>query len=772
MLASDYKANLRVILVFKGVFMLDEDILYRNYLKDVFEPVDEYYYLNLETKEVVPEYMSSNRVSQTSLDYVYNYTDLMNIKGEVLSNEMVTKVYGESKGLICYQSGDKIFIINLKTEQKIYSRESSRLVTSLEGYHLIETWYGDTASSYEYSLVNPLGEVVFKDSSKDRKEFRLENNRGLIEVSLKNFDGVLYKEEMRLPLGYEEKKESRIRRVFDNSFTKEIKDITEKYNLPEELKKRLNKYDLPYSAKIKVRYNSFFLEIFLVGKLENRYTLVTRSGKVIYDHKISSLIINTGVVALFNDEKVYIPKILSRNEEVFYFDKDGKKISHFVNVNDWLKMDKTFYKVYQDGVLKNFQAKSSSFYNGVPVSFEINGKRYFTSNRYHCNRLLIRDEKGLYGYLDEFGGFAVWPEFLKAYDFVDGIASVKKRGVDGYYGCRINTDGELLSKNECEILTQMNKRYARPYKLIDVFGPLKQIYAIYYQEKGDFFGRDIYFYYDFKDNEIKKSKYELVMQYENYLVCLVKKSFPYQSGYYVMDKRTKKMKYLGSLGTSMGFYEDYFVVEGITYYPADELINLGNFNLTNRILKDGVKLVSQEKFIKTNDLNEDMQKTFAEMMLEDRRKAREKERAELNLRKLEYQRLQEEKEKLDRQKQVVTDKQRHLHIKHMMSVPDDFYIKEKGYYRIAPKYLDSLIDYDLLTVDFTNYLVKGVDFKGTNAAIDPQKVYKKDLSGADLSDVTLLNYDFHGVNIEGTTFTNEFAQTYQEKSLKLTKNKE
>lgn len=84
--------------------MLDEDILYRNYLKDVFEPVDEYYYFNPETKEVVPEYMSSNRVSQTSLDYVYNYTDFMNIKGEVLSNEMVTKVYGESKGLICYQN--------------------------------------------------------------------------------------------------------------------------------------------------------------------------------------------------------------------------------------------------------------------------------------------------------------------------------------------------------------------------------------------------------------------------------------------------------------------------------------------------------------------------------------------------------------------------------------------------------------------------------------------------------------------------------------------
>lgn len=84
--------------------MLDEDILYRNYLKDVFEPVDEYYYLNLETKEVVPEYMSVVRIDEATLDYVYNYTDLMNIKGEVLSNEMVTKVYGESKGLICYQN--------------------------------------------------------------------------------------------------------------------------------------------------------------------------------------------------------------------------------------------------------------------------------------------------------------------------------------------------------------------------------------------------------------------------------------------------------------------------------------------------------------------------------------------------------------------------------------------------------------------------------------------------------------------------------------------
>lgn len=750
--------------------MLDEDILYRNYLKDVFEPVDEYYYLNLETKEVVPEYMSSNRVSQASLDYVYNYTDLMNIKGEVLSNEMVTKVYGESKGLICYQSGDKIFIINLKTEEKIYSRECSRLVTSLDGYHLIETWYGDTPSSYEYSLVNPLGEVVFKDSSKDRKEFRLENNRGLIEVSLKNFDGVLYKEEMRLPLGYEEKKESRIRRVFDNSFTKEIKDITEKYNLPEELKKRLNKYDLPYSAKIKVRYNSSFLEIFLVGKLENRYTVVTRSGKVIYDRKISSLIINTEVVALFNDEKVYIPKILSRNEEVFYFDKDGKKISHFVNVNDWLKMDKTFYKVYQDGVLKNFQAKSSSFYNGVPVSFEINGKRYFTSNRYHCNRLLIRDEKGLYGYLDEFDGFAVWPEFLEAYDFVDGIASVKKRGVDGYYGCRINTDGELLSKNECEILTQMNKRYARPYKLTDVFGPLKQIYAIYYQEKSDFFGRDIYFYYDFKDNEIKKSKYELVMQYENYLVCLVKKSFTYQSGYYVMDKRTKKMKYLGSLGTSMWFYEDYFVVEGITYYPADELINLGHFNLFYRQLKKGIRLVSKDEYLKNRIITLE-EEDSKEKKREEEKALLESQRADLLKKKKENAALEQEKATLLAKIKEVEAKQHNLHILHSLAVPGDFYVELNGYKVINPKCIKELKDYDLLTYDFSNFSLKGVNFKGTNAAINPQNVYNKDISGADLSDVTLLSYDFRDVNMEETTFTNEFVQMYQESVLKLKKKK-
>lgn len=750
--------------------MLDEDILYRNYLKDVFEPVDEYYYLNLETKEVVPEYMSSNRVSQASLDYVYNYTDLMNIKGEVLSNEMVTKVYGESKGLICYQSGDKIFIINLKTEEKIYSRECSRLVTSLDGYHLIETWYGDTPSSYEYSLVNPLGEVVFKDSSKDRKEFRLENDRGLIEVSLKNFDGVLYKEEMRLPLGYEEKKESRIRRVFDNSFTKEIKDITEKYNLPEELKKCLNKYDLPYSAKIKVRYNSSFLEIFLVEKLENRYTVVTRSGKVIYDRKISSLIINTEVVALFNDEKVYIPKILSRNEEVFYFDKDGKKISHFVNVNDWLKMDKTFYKVYQDGVLKNFQAKSSSFYNGVPVSFEINGKRYFTSNRYHCNRLLIRDEKGLYGYLDEFGGFAVWPEFLEAYDFVDGIASVKKRGVDGYYGCRINTDGELLSKNECEILTQMNKRYARPYKLIDVFGPLKQIYAIYYQEKSDFFGRDIYFYYDFKDNEIKKSKYELVMQYENYLVCLVKKSFTYQSGYYVMDKRTKKMKYLGSLGTSMWFYEDYFVVEGITYYPADELINLGHFNLFYRQLKKGIRLVSKDEYLKNRIITLE-EEDSKEKKREEEKALLESQRADLLKKKKENAALEQEKATLLAKIKEVEAKQHNLHILHSLAVPGDFYVELNGYKVINPKCIKELKDYDLLTYDFSNFSLKGVNFKGTNAAINPQNVYNKDISGADLSDVTLLSYDFRDVNMEETTFTNEFVQMYQESVLKLKKKK-
>ena len=73
--------------------------------------------------------------------------------------------------------------------------------------------------------------------------------------------------------------------------------------------------------------------------------------------------------------------------------------------------------------------------------------------------------------------------------------------------------------------------------------------------------------------------------------------------------------------------------------------------------------------------------------------------------------------------------------------------------------------------DFTGFDVSNLDFSGTNAAINPQTIYNKDMSNGNFCDVNFLSYDFSNVDIRGAIFNNAFVICYQEKILgkKLTK---
>ena len=106
-----------------------------------------------------------------------------------------------------------------------------------------------------------------------------------------------------------------------------------------------------------------------------------------------------------------------------------------------------------------------------------------------------------------------------------------------------------------------------------------------------------------------------------------------------------------------------------------------------------------------------------------------------------------------------------------ISVPDDFEVEKNSIKRVNSKYIYSLEKYDLMFYDFTGYDVSNLDFSGTNAAINPQTVYDKDMSNGNYSDVTFLSFDFSNVDISGAVFNNDFVVCYQKKILgrKLTK---
>ena len=60
---------------------------------------------------------------------------------------------------------------------------------------------------------------------------------------------------------------------------------------------------------------------------------------------------------------------------------------------------------------------------------------------------------------------------------------------------------------------------------------------------------------------------------------------------------------------------------------------------------------------------------------------------------------------------------------------------------------------DLNLISFGNVKVSGIDLSYTNAQIDPQKVYNKDMSNGNYSGLSFISKDFSGVDIRNSNFS-------------------
>ena len=749
--------------------MQEEDSKYEKYLEKVFEAKDDYYYINLETKEVIPEHMSVVRIDEATLDYVYHYDILQDIEGNLITEDKVTRVFDCSKGIITYQKPGYVVVMkNLITGEKIYESDYYSLVlASKDGYNLLRTYLGNK-EYYEYVLINPRGEKVFKTKSLEKISYSLDNFEGFLRLYQKGKDYIDFKEKMVLAKGYELKKSSKIYSVEECKYTKEIENLLDKFKISKEIKILVKGYLEIKKRMIHLRYNDMFLEVLLTGKDEERAIIATLEGKILYNDRIEYFYL-WRIESEFNDEVIMIPSSLDIHNNISYYDARGNLVSRFFNVSGCLWVDKTLANLYKLGKITNL-GQEKNYSGRRKLSFKIDGKTYETSGEFKSNRLKVRDENGLIGFIDDNGKVGIEPQYYEADDFYYGTAKVKRKNNNEVDIEVININGEVLSPDDEAKRKEFNRYYSGTFKRPYTLSFTKQLEYTNYKEAKDFWGNDVYYYYDIRNSRLLRSKYELVRQYENYLVYLVKKAFFNEKGYYVVDKRTKEKTFLGSLGVNTRFCDEYFVVDDITYYPQDELINLGYFNLFYRQLKKGIRLVSKDEYLKNRIITlegEDLK----EKKQEDEKALLESQRADLLRRKKENAALEQEKATLLAKIKDLEAKQHNLHIRHSLAVPGDFYVELDGYKVINPKYIKELKDYDLLTYDFSNFSLKGVNFKETNAAINPQNVYNKDISGADLSDVTLLSYDFRDVNMEETTFTNEFVHTYQESVLKLKKKK-
>ncbi len=92
-------------------------------------------------------------------------------------------------------------------------------------------------------------------------------------------------------------------------------------------------------------------------------------------------------------------------------------------------------------------------------------------------------------------------------------------------------------------------------------------------------------------------------------------------------------------------------------------------------------------------------------------------------------------------------------------------LKVNGRREINPIYLPHLKHIDFSTIDSKNLKVSGIYWDQTNISIDPQKVYKKDLSGCKFGDHNITWKSFKGCNLQNCDLGDEKESTELEEAL-------
>lgn len=83
---------------------------------------------------------------------------------------------------------------------------------------------------------------------------------------------------------------------------------------------------------------------------------------------------------------------------------------------------------------------------------------------------------------------------------------------------------------------------------------------------------------------------------------------------------------------------------------------------------------------------------------------------------------------------------------------ETLFMKVDDHYEIKPEFINQLSFLDLRYLDFKNVKVSGIDFSGSNASINPQDVYQKDMSNGVYDGLIFTSKDFSNVNIRGASF--------------------
>lgn len=360
--------------------------------------------------------------------------------------------------------------------------------------------------------------------------------------------------------------------------------------------------------------------------------------------------------------------------------------------------------------------------------------------------VVCSNEGSLMKYYDKDGNFLFSSACTEPY-FQEGLVKYQDKNKWGFK----NKKGEIVINAKYKKVSNFSNGYAQleGNEYIDLTGKKVKLTSFEKDsvkyEKGLL--KNIYY------NNVKKTYDKLncipYKDLNDYVLCIKDNKFiiySKETGVYTntnIDLSEEKMIYT---------YQNILDINGILFYLKPEgCINISNVINLNDIMsyEDNDEIIDYEIF-KINILKD---KSFYDKIVSESEKIKQKNitQAILNSKKQQDKKRQElldQMVSLSKQLNKLNDSAGNL-----SKIDNDLLLtKVDNHFEIKSEFIKQLSYLDLSYIDFTNVKVSGIDFSGTNADINPQLVYNKDMSNSNYQGLNFTSKDFNGVNIKGSNF--------------------
>lgn len=394
-------------------------------------------------------------------------------------------------------------------------------------------------------------------------------------------------------------------------------------------------------------------------------------------------------------------------------------------------------------------------YNLITTDGETTSDTWFPYSYYKVqdnNLRLVENSEGLQNYVDIKGNpiLREWKENLT-------LISA------GLFGS-IESDAIIVYDLNGNVVTKINgiENVNLQNQLFIVQVPKKRLKKIEYQKK--------WFHYEYESENITHVLDGIPLADYGDILIISNNSIAY-----VYDKTTKETYPLGSMNIVQLEVNYVKVGDRKLFVSGRNLIDISDINFESTIdLKEGVKrlktfeefkeMCKTEKYqeIIDNEL-EKAKQAIAEA--EKQRIAQDLERKKQEEAKLIEEKHQELNRTLSDLSQLLSECSKYIteiqgkindNVKDKVKVPEELLlIKVNDHYEINPLFISNgiLKFIDLKYISFANVKVSNLDLSYTNAHINPQEVYNKDMSNSKFCGLDFNLCDFTGVNIENADFT-------------------